>query len=615
MNRWYLARSRMLSLLIWVTLCFSVALPVYAAWYPIMTETFETASRNWTWRQPQTGTPIRIWQVTPWPYMQLPHWGIENRIYRPDQSYPERYVQAAWCDASTDPTQQGAGRSPEFDFYRPNMHTVMWWGPVDTRGMHNLRVQFDWINNTVVGDTFFWEATSNAGNPIAGDYRSRWFQGISVRSRFDSTTMTTVYDTTRTWHRGQADIEWRNGSITIDSLDSAGTIISIAGRNNIYFGWRFKSHSFDTSAVHRLGPFVDNVRVAYDDGLFDLAAMNCTHLISRDSSYAQFPQVLDTLTFRLRLNINGAGALRDTANNLVRARVTCKINNMAYWDTLVAVDALEGSNTVWLYSPHFVPQIEGRYRVCWKVDADTVVHESSETNNSCCDDAADSTGFMVIQPNMPPMAQFLSLNDADTVRVMRIYGHHAYYGVIADVRDVDNIAEWYLYISQDSALGSGTVYDTYPGFPRQTHDGADTINVDYGALSSGGWYFSVFATDNLNNPIWVRARACLFVEDDPNEVKQEPTNLLPTTNCLKNAYPNPFNSEVILKIGLKERLSGVVTITDIMGREVDRLQLPVSAPGWHDITWRPSQLSSGVYFARFITKGQVVSTIKLSYVK
>jgi hypothetical protein len=77
---------------------------------------------------------------------------------------------------------------------------------------------------------------------------------------------------------------------------------------------------------------------------------------------------------------------------------------------------------------------------------------------------------------------------------------------------------------------------------------------------------------------------------------------LPTTYCLYNAYPNPFNPATVIKYDIKELSDVKLTIYDTQGRIVSVLVDKKQSAGTYSVTFNASQLPSGVYFYALRTK-------------
>lgn len=88
---------------------------------------------------------------------------------------------------------------------------------------------------------------------------------------------------------------------------------------------------------------------------------------------------------------------------------------------------------------------------------------------------------------------------------------------------------------------------------------------------------------------------------------------------MKSAHPNPFNPQTVLEYSLPEPLAVDLSIFDISGRLVRRLEQGVQSAGTHSATWQGDddqgrRLASGTYLARFVA-GRVQQTQRLVLVK
>ncbi len=73
---------------------------------------------------------------------------------------------------------------------------------------------------------------------------------------------------------------------------------------------------------------------------------------------------------------------------------------------------------------------------------------------------------------------------------------------------------------------------------------------------------------------------------------------LPLTHGLVEAYPNPFNPTVTLKVELARTDRVSIALYDALGRHIDDLTAGSYTPGRHAFTWNAAQFASGVYFAK-----------------
>jgi hypothetical protein len=95
---------------------------------------------------------------------------------------------------------------------------------------------------------------------------------------------------------------------------------------------------------------------------------------------------------------------------------------------------------------------------------------------------------------------------------------------------------------------------------------------------------------------------------------------LPAEFRLSQNYPNPFNPATTIKFDLPEASHVSLVIYDVLGRKVAELENGVKEAGYHSATWNATDVSSGIYFARFAlreTQGaaRINRTLKLIVTK
>jgi glucuronoarabinoxylan endo-1,4-beta-xylanase len=92
------------------------------------------------------------------------------------------------------------------------------------------------------------------------------------------------------------------------------------------------------------------------------------------------------------------------------------------------------------------------------------------------------------------------------------------------------------------------------------------------------------------------------------------TSVNPHTNVpakfdLGQNYPNPFLGSTAISYNLKAQSDGLITIYDILGREVKRFTFDIQAAGVHGIMWDGSnslgkKVATGIYFYRLQAGGE-----------
>ena len=92
----------------------------------------------------------------------------------------------------------------------------------------------------------------------------------------------------------------------------------------------------------------------------------------------------------------------------------------------------------------------------------------------------------------------------------------------------------------------------------------------------------------------------ITVKDDPTGVKQ--ITGIPEEYRLYQNYPNPFNPSTIIRYGIpvgdvyNVSRNVLLKVYDILGNEVVTLVDGQQTPGYYEVKWNASNLSSGIYF-------------------
>jgi hypothetical protein len=100
---------------------------------------------------------------------------------------------------------------------------------------------------------------------------------------------------------------------------------------------------------------------------------------------------------------------------------------------------------------------------------------------------------------------------------------------------------------------------------------------------------------------------------DPTGIVQEQKEI-PTAYELCQNYPNPFNPSTAIRYGLPRSSTVQLTVYNTLGQEVAILVQGEQEPGYHEVKFEGSGLSSGVYFYR-LRAGDFVQTRKLLLVR
>jgi photosystem II stability/assembly factor-like uncharacterized protein len=93
-------------------------------------------------------------------------------------------------------------------------------------------------------------------------------------------------------------------------------------------------------------------------------------------------------------------------------------------------------------------------------------------------------------------------------------------------------------------------------------------------------------------------------------VLEQPASL-PVTIGLSQNYPNPFNPVTKIRFTIVDRRLTVVSVNDLLGREVATLVNEVKDPGTYEVAFDASGLASGVYVYRLTAGGYAASRTML----
>jgi photosystem II stability/assembly factor-like uncharacterized protein len=93
-----------------------------------------------------------------------------------------------------------------------------------------------------------------------------------------------------------------------------------------------------------------------------------------------------------------------------------------------------------------------------------------------------------------------------------------------------------------------------------------------------------------------------------------PQDELPIESSLSQNYPNPFNPSTTIAYEVDSRQPVVLSIYDILGREIATVVNKTQDPGSYEVRWDATGQSSGVYFY-YLKSGTFVETRKLVLVR
>ncbi len=147
-----------------------------------------------------------------------------------------------------------------------------------------------------------------------------------------------------------------------------------------------------------------------------------------------------------------------------------------------------------------------------------------------------------------------------------------------------------------------------------THTGG-TINTSYTFTGENGnrYWWTISARDERFNVTWANQVYSFTI--DMNSVKEQGNQEIPTDYELTSIYPNPFNPDAIITVGLPNVAFLHVDVFNILGQQVASLAGNRYQAGYHNFNFNGTELSSGIYFVQAIVPGKMNEVSKLLLIK
>ena len=148
-----------------------------------------------------------------------------------------------------------------------------------------------------------------------------------------------------------------------------------------------------------------------------------------------------------------------------------------------------------------------------------------------------------------------------------------------------------------------------PDFPLTLRWNPDSIRAmcDSAILfdSFGGWFFrrrmDVDSEYTMDYSVSDRAMIIRHGARPPAAVR--PTETLVGEYWLGQNYPNPWNPSTTIAYRVPRRCFVLLTVFDILGRQVAQLVNETQGAGHHEATLRADNLASGIYYYRLRADG------------
>lgn len=191
-----------------------------------------------------------------------------------------------------------------------------------------------------------------------------------------------------------------------------------------------------------------------------------------------------------------------------------------------------------------------------------------------------------------------------------------------------------LYFPQDCGLF--TKYNQLTKAPYSCNSDEKVWNLQIGSTTDSSVHLSWTVDDSVplecdvmlidtesNDTLYMRSNTSYTYDSDvlrdfaihiadfkPDDVSETPETDVPFPDgfFLSDNYPNPFNSQTIIKYDLPKASNVQITIYNILGQRVNNLVNGERPAGFHQVTWdgdnvQGKTVASGVYFYRIKAEG------------
>jgi photosystem II stability/assembly factor-like uncharacterized protein len=164
-----------------------------------------------------------------------------------------------------------------------------------------------------------------------------------------------------------------------------------------------------------------------------------------------------------------------------------------------------------------------------------------------------------------------------------------------DLDFIDELSGW---VIGDAGRISGTTDGGATWLPESSHTTRDLTSICFTSSSNG----------------WVTGKSGTLLHFQPDAVTDVGEGLLPGRTVLLQNYPNPFNPSTTIRYAVAGRERVVVSVADVLGRDVAVLLDEVEGPGEYETTFDGSKYANGVYIVRF-RAGSVLDSRKIVLMK
>ncbi|MFH1862016.1 MAG: T9SS type A sorting domain-containing protein [bacterium] len=443
---------------------------------------------------------------------------------------------------------------PEFDPYPNNTNAWARWGPFNLQTAEAAKATFwyyCWCEP--VADYVRW---GGYGQNSFNMYEADRFSGITT--------------------------QWNFGEVNFDSLNHGA--ISLLGDNSVWLVFQFYSNW----SQQNMGAFIDAVSIAWDDGTFDLRA-ELIWLANPDSTMLATAAEGDTIRFAFSWVAAGSGTTPPfnitctlDSNLLSSERRTAAIgNNQQVW--------LTSFSDLWVVEPD-------THTVVWMLDASYEIAEAYENNNDTL------LTFVSVAPNVPPWIEVLRPSWGDSA--------NSQFWIKWDDEDPDDNATITLFWDTDSVGNNGMLIPT--GLIWEDSP-VDSVSWNVSSLPEGPVWVAAYISDG-DAFMWDYSEGPLIVYHPSGIVEPGWKSDLPESFAIQSVYPNPFNAEATIRLGMPRSAEVALKIYDTAGRLGAVLYQGRLTAGVHELRWAPDGLPAGIYIVELRTPSASHRT-KVIYLK
>ena len=154
------------------------------------------------------------------------------------------------------------------------------------------------------------------------------------------------------------------------------------------------------------------------------------------------------------------------------------------------------------------------------------------------------------------------------------------------------------------------------GKPNRTNNlsGSISASITYcqGVPGVKIWCAGGSIQGQVSRPLDVFADTCLLYCTGP--LTGINNNQIPLQYSLKQNYPNPFNPQTTISFDILKSGNVKLTITDILGKELQILKNEYITSGRHEVVFDGSNMASGVYFYK-LEAGEFTDSKKMVIIK